>query len=548
MRPAATLLLLLLLTFSGFANLSAETGRYRLSWRDDPATTMTIGFEFSAGTDVYVAFGERFGGTDPAAYPIKVGPAQTVIAQGMRTCFVRLSGLNPETIYHFIVVDDRGVSRPMSFETAPNRIDRRLSLIAGGDSRNNREVRQNANRMVSKLRPHAVFFSGDFTNTDGPTEWGQWLDDWQLTISPDGRCYPIVPARGNHESDNSSIHQLFDLPSPEIYYSLNFCDGLLSLITLNSMISVQGEQLVWMKKELGRYEKSRWKMVMYHNSMRPHTARKPERNDLVRYWAPVFYQYGVDLVMESDAHVVKQTYPIRPGGGLDSDEGFIRDDARGTTYIGEGGWGAPLRTTDDNKKWTKASGSFNQVKWVWVSANQLDVRTVRTDRPASVAAVSESDRFRVPAGLDLWAPTGADVLVLGKGSMGAIIAAPSPGPVPQNQNTPPVFAAPPSSTSGGPTGVTPTSPPVATPVKNAGVVRPNSEYEVKIEFTTTQTGPVEVIVITSEMRLFHKKSLPARGPGPYKETVSFPEFPHGIEWQLIVKSQGQVIQKYSLEY
>ncbi|PHI19668.1 hypothetical protein CEQ90_11490 [Lewinellaceae bacterium SD302] len=541
--PAQKLLLLLLLVSLATA-VQAETGRYRLSWRDDPATTMTIGFEFSAGREVYVALGERFGGTDPAAYPIKVGPAKTTIAKGMRTCFVRLSGLNPETVYHFIVVDDLGVSRPMSFETAPNRIDRRLSFIAGGDSRNHRESRQHSNRMVAKLRPHGVIFSGDMTNTDGPTEWKEWLDDWQLTISPDGRLYPIIPARGNHESDNEGIAELFDVPNPNIYYSLNFCDGMFTLLTLNSMIPVQGDQLNWLKRELNKYSRSIWKMTQYHNAMRPHTSQKLERDDLVKFWAPVFYKYGVDLVMESDAHVVKQTYPIRPGGGLDSDEGFIRDNARGTTYIGEGGWGAPLRANNDNKEWTIASGRFNQIKWIWVNANQLEIRTVMTDESRNAAPVSESNRFSVPRGLKLWMPVGSEALVLTKGMNGAVATAAPPVNRPPGNRPPSIRPG----VTNSPTGITPTSPSVAKPVKSNGIVRPNSEYQVDIEFITTKTGPVEVIVITSEMRLFEKRILPARGPGPYEERVEFPEFPHGIEWQLIVKSHGQVIQKYTLKY
>lgn len=546
--PARIILIFLFCCLTVAGELMAETGRYRLSWRDDPATTMTIGFEFSSGREVYVAFGERYGGTDPNAYPIKVGPAKTVIARGMRTCFVRLSGLNPETVYHFIVVDDLGISRPMSFETAPNRLDRPLSLIAGGDSRNHREARQQTNQLVAKLRPHAVLFSGDMTNDDSPGEWKEWLDDWQLTISSDGRCYPIVPARGNHEMDNEGIFDLFDLSNPELYYSLNFCDNLLHVVTLNSIIPPQGAQLDWLQKDLSSHQRSPWKIVQYHNSMRPHTAQKRERDDLVKYWAPIFFQYGVDLAMESDAHVVKQTYPIRPGGGIDSDEGFIRDDLRGTIYVGEGGWGAPLRTNDDNKKWTVASGRFNQIKWIWVSAGQIEVRTIKTDESKNAGLVSESDRFRVPRGLSLWAPTGQDVLTLRKGASAAV-ASPAPGP-PGSRPAPPP-GRPPAMIRPGPgqqsTGLTPNGRPVVPPPpETAGTLRPDGEYRVDVEFVTEQSGPVEVIVITSEMRLFNKQSLSARGPGPYREKVKLPEIPRGVRWELIIKSGGAVIRKYNL--
>ena len=65
--------------------------------------------------------------------------------------------------------------------------------------------------------------------------------------------------------------------------------------------------------------------------------------------------------MESDAHLVKSTWPIRPSTDADNEEGFIRDDKNGTVYVGEGCWGAPLRGADDNKSWTRDSDSFNIV-------------------------------------------------------------------------------------------------------------------------------------------------------------------------------------------
>lgn len=536
MRTTVTRLFLFVLACGALvAEARAETGRYRLSWRDDPATTMTIGFEFVAGREAYVALGERFGGTDPAAYPIKMSPARTVLARGMRTCFVRLSNLKPATVYHFIVVDDQGVSRPMSFETAPNLPNQRLSIIAGGDSRNHREARRRTNALVAKLRPHAVFFNGDMTNTDSPAEWKAWLDDWQLTASADGRLYPIVVARGNHERDNEGLADLFDTPSREMYYALHFGGNLLSLYTLNSLAPAQGAQLDWLNQESQAHANAIWKVVQYHNAMRPHTRRKLDRDDLVKFWAPAFYQQGVQLVIESDAHVAKQTYPIRRGKGIDADEGFVRDDLNGTVYVGEGGWGAPLRPNDDDKSWTQASGRFNQVKWLWVSADKLEVRTIMTEESGNARPLTASDRFRTPPGLQLWQPVGRPALVLRR--LPELTSAPPVAPPPPSI-APPRDRRPPNPTPGGR--------PVTPPVKPAAILRPNGDFQIRVEFTTTRGGPVEVIVITSEMNLFHKQMLPPRGPGPYREIVDLPEIPRGIKWQLVVKSGGSVIQKYLL--
>ena len=115
------------------------------------------------------------------------------------------------------------------------------------------------------------------------------------------------------------------------------------------------------------------------------------------------------MVVESDAHTSKSTYPIIPSLDASSDEGFVRDDARGTVFVGEGCWGAPLRSADDNKSWTRDSGSFNQFKWIFVDQNKIEVRTVKVDNASSVSELKEEDRFTLPAGIDLWNPSAGTV-------------------------------------------------------------------------------------------------------------------------------------------
>ena len=96
-------------------------------------------------------------------------------------------------------MDDSGVSSDYWFRTAAD-TPKLFTFIAGGDSRNNRTPRQKANRMVGKLRPLFVSFTGDMINADNDAEWIEWLDDWQQTVSSDGRMYPLLPHRGNHEA------------------------------------------------------------------------------------------------------------------------------------------------------------------------------------------------------------------------------------------------------------------------------------------------------------------------------------------------------------
>ncbi|TXF90569.1 metallophosphoesterase family protein [Neolewinella aurantiaca] len=524
LRPRLMLLLLLACMLYSLS-LSSATRRYRLTWRDDPATTMTIGFEIYGASNARVVYDTQDHDREVNAYRQSANPARRINHAGMQNVFVRLGGLQPGTIYYFLVVDENSVSKRMIFETPPNSPDQPLSIIAGGDSRNNRPAAVRGNRLVSKLRPHFVLFGGDMTNTDTPREWQDWFDDWQLTISSDGRLTPIVPARGNHERANSSIYNLFDTPHQEVYYALSFGGNLLRTYTLNSSFPPGGHQLNWLTADLSR-TKTSWKIAQYHHAMRPHTASKPERDELITLWATQFARYGVNLVVESDAHTVKQTWPIRPSRAPGSSEGFIRDDVRGTVYVGEGCWGAPLRANNDDKPWTRASGRFNQFKWIWLDGSQMQIRTVDIDRSAGASVeVNPAARFQIPPGMEFWEPRGT----------GEVVRIPfrehAPGGNPGAGN--PLTDRTPSMQS--------TSPPPP------AILQRDARGIVKVDFRMPVNGQPHIIVVDAGNNLLWQQKLPVRGPGPYSEEVELPALPRAGGMKLVIRGGGKVVAKYILQ-
>ncbi len=409
MRTLYSLFLLFLLSISW---LQAKTGRYRCILRDDPATTITIGWDQLSGNNPVVYYGAVDYGENITAYPHQAYPKRSIQAKGMHNHFARLTKLRPNTVYYFVIADSEGKSRRFSFRTLPDDHNARLSIVAGGDSRNFKMARLNANRIVAKLRPHFVMFSGDMTGGDTDKEWKEWFDDWQSTISADGRITAILPARGNHEYSNSTITNMFDVAHPDIYYGITFARGLLRVYTLNSLMATSGEQRNWLEQDLRTHQHIAWRFAQYHHAMRPHTKRKAEQEALRKYWAPLFERYKLQLALECDSHVSKYTWPIRASKARGHDEGFIRDDANGVVYIGEGGWGAPLRKNNDDKNWTRASGQLNQVKWIFFDLGKVEIRTVRTDNANSVGALEDANRFEMPNDISLWEPNGLDKIVI----------------------------------------------------------------------------------------------------------------------------------------
>ncbi len=400
------------LLFIGTTFVFGRIDRLRCMWREDPMTTMVIGWDQTAGINPVLFYTDKNKGKNIEAYATSQVPDRVIAIKGMNNHFVRLRGLRPNTVYYFKIKDSQGSSKIHSFQTAPASPYTRLSIIAGGDSRNHRSARISANKLVGKLRPHFVMFGGDMTASDTGSEWIEWFNDWQFTISADRRLTPIIVARGNHEYSNKTLIDLFDVKGLGLFYAHTFGTDLLRIYTLNSLIPSGGKQQMWLAKDLQRNEYIQWKMGQYHHTIRPHTKEKPEKNDLLLNWATLFYKYQVKLVVESDAHVVKTTYPIKPSRGAGSYEGFVRDDQMGTVYVGEGCWGAPLRKNDDEKPWTRASGSFNQFKWIFIDREKIEIRTVKTDGADAIGSVDPFNIFIPPLGLQIWEPESGAVLVI----------------------------------------------------------------------------------------------------------------------------------------
>lgn len=391
-------------------NADGHTGRYRAMWRTDPSTSMVIGWQQFSGTDARILYQPDDGGVERW---IVHYPDRCTEIRDMPTCFARLTGLRPDTRYRFVVRDNEGDSRVLYFHTAPANSDTPVTLLCGGDSRNNRSMRQRMNLLAARMQPLAILFSGDMTDWSTVREWQEWLDDWQLTITLDGRLIPIIPARGNHEPSNDLLTDLFDVPHPEVWYSLGFGGDLLRVYTLNSMAPATGKQAEWLEHDLSVFGPAyTWRMVQYHHPIRPHQKRKRPQHAQYAAWADLFYRHNVQLVQESDAHVVKVTWPLRPDTGPGSREGFIRDDNAGTIYLGEGGWGAPLRKADDLKPWTRQAGSFNQFNWIRVSRDRMEIRIIDADASSHAVALASLSYGERPAGIRSWPIGGKESLVL----------------------------------------------------------------------------------------------------------------------------------------
>lgn len=415
--------------------LFGATSQYTLSYRDNPSTSIVIAWSGDAGT---VHFGTTDFGTNAASYPNQQVVDRQVTAHGINRKFVRLTGLTPNTTYYFVIKDiNNQTSARFKFVTLSNNPNDPVSFVSGGDTRdgfkifgsyvedcpsgNCLEQKRKGNRLVAKIRPDFIAFNGDFvmnqvtSNTNA--EWTEWLNDWQLTISNDGRMYPMTFTQGNHE-DNQDMYNLFDIPMDE-YYVLSINNGLLRLYMLNSELNAcsNTQQLNWLTNDLQNYTNTAndptWKFVQYHIPTFAMGNSYGLVNDQMACWVNLFEQYGIRMAMESHTHITKWSHPC-VANSSDTDFELNND---GIVYIGEGQWGAPHRSLDftgaNQKPYIRAQDVFDNFYFIRVSPQQTTIQSVLFDGNDNLTALTSDVLGKeLPAGTQVWNPATGNQVVL----------------------------------------------------------------------------------------------------------------------------------------
>ncbi len=322
-----------------------------LTWQSDPSTSMTITWRTDErGGQHTLRYAERL---EISPLKWKTLEAETFTFEETSAWLhtVELTGLKPGKKYN-VFIDHPEQPDLFYFQTMPDENNRReLVFLAGADSRSRRDVRREMNELAAAENPEFVIFDGDFISTAlSEQQWDDWFDDWhEQMITADGRRIPVIPAIGNHEVDGSYLQprenapfyfHRFIAPEPRNYYVLQLSPDLV-LVTLDTdHVTEITEQTPWLERTLEEHKDSRWKMVQWHvaawPSVRDFEGRIPTK--IRDHWVPVVEKYNVDIVIEAHDHAFKKTVPIRDNR---------RDDENGILYLGDGGWGAPIRDTKD---------------------------------------------------------------------------------------------------------------------------------------------------------------------------------------------------------
>lgn len=359
------------------ATVHAAPRGARLTWYDDPRTTVAIGWNSDDASDGTVVYG-----TAPAALDLGAVAIATTQAAPLGTSFTaRLAGLAPGTTYFYRVGGAGGryhppaTDPPLELRTRNADPCARMRFVLAGDNRADsdnigpndiwREI------LIETLAHSPDFFvnTGDMVkNGERPVEWSNFID----ASAPGWALVPSLLTMGNHDQDDVNgdgalYNQLFELPrnprtGTEDYYSLDV--GPIHFVSLNTQVTSPGsseltDMVAWLGEDLAATTQP-WKIVFFHKAIYTrgnHRTGEENGGAINRVLVPLFDAHDVDLVFNGHSHDYERyapslgvdrafggtgrTLPAGAGGTLPAE---VPDGATGTTYMVSGGAGA--LTTD----------------------------------------------------------------------------------------------------------------------------------------------------------------------------------------------------------
>lgn len=158
----------------------------------------------------------------------------------------------------------------------------------------------------------------------------------------------------------------------------------------------------WLERDLAAARGAAWRIVAFHQPPF-HSSKSHYDEQRTRLLAPVFEQYGVDLVISGHIHNYQRSYPLRfvpekgdDGRAIDPEgrvkgrwtldtayDGKSRTKPEGIIYLVTGGGGARLYNTDqsgDSSSWQEYTAKFvsntHSLTVVDVDAAKLSVKQV----------------------------------------------------------------------------------------------------------------------------------------------------------------------------
>lgn len=275
-----------------------------------------------------------------------------------------LTGLAPTTSYFYSCGSSLGGwSSTHSFRTPP--VGASNVVIAAYGDQGIDEGAPAVVEAVGAANPDLVLVLGDLAYANGG-DMAIW-DAWLNLIQPNASRIPHRTVLGNHETtyprDLAVYLDRFTHPGEERWYA--FTVGVIRIIAIDSTsdIAPESPQHAWLSQELAAASQNpdfRWTIVCSHFSPFSSGQEHPEDGEQMRlHAAPLFDQYGVDLVLAAHDHHFERTHPITSTGALTDGAGPAYENPSGIVYVVSGGGGRGLHGfLPDAPTWSAVRGAW----------------------------------------------------------------------------------------------------------------------------------------------------------------------------------------------
>ena len=251
---------------------------------------------------------------------------------------VEITGLRPDTEYHYRVVGETGEAH--TFFAAPP-ADRPYCFCVtsetggyGDDDINRRLFAE-----MARWRPDMLLVAGDAVRN------GSQYEDWERYFFGPGRellySTPFYLCPGNHEENADWFYRFTAFPAPGNYYGFDFgnthftaldstrlADYVDGVPQATTELDAAAPQRTFLRQDLAAASQARWRIAFFH--FPPYVSADYEVEPM-RELVPDLEDGGVDLVFNSHAIVYERSHPLR-GGSLQEEGGIV--------YVVAGGAGA----------------------------------------------------------------------------------------------------------------------------------------------------------------------------------------------------------------
>ena len=177
---------------------------------------------------------------------------------------ITLTGLSPETLYHYRVISGSTTGldhtfRTAVFETTP------FTFAVLSDTQSNPLIHSAVANAILAEDPALVLHAGDEIG-DGK-DYDSWRTEFFRPAKPLMFQVPVYVAIGNHEDDASWFYYYHAYPEPENYYAFSYGNSYFVMVDTNKNIHPGSQMYNWIEDTLSSTEaqSAQWLFVVHHH-------------------------------------------------------------------------------------------------------------------------------------------------------------------------------------------------------------------------------------------------------------------------------------------